>query len=195
MKFPKIKYPNLTFFLFSLIIAITLTYIGFFNTFFASLGDYGYIGALIAGLLLPITFTAPIATAALFYIGGHSELLPTLFLATFGALIGDLVIFTFVKNKTIAEIEAIRKEYRIEHRTHDHYRRHKALMDLFKSKPFHALALFLGGVLIMSPFPDELGVAIFATYRLNIHKFIPLSIFLNGVGIWLIILAGSLMIE
>ncbi|MBU2101297.1 hypothetical protein KKH05_01085 [Patescibacteria group bacterium] len=194
MRLPKLKYPNLTFFVFSVLLALVLAWFGVLDRVFVEFGDLGYAGALLAGLLLPITFTAPIATVTLFYLGGHYEVVPLVLLATFGALIGDLIIFTFVKDRTLAEIESIRAEYRADHRKHDHYKRHKALLDLFRSKPFHALALFVGALLIASPFPDELGVAIFASYRLNIHKFIPLSLFLNGIGIWLIILAGKTFI-
>lgn len=188
----RIKYPNLTLFFVSVVLAVILSIMGVFDTLFADLGSLGYVGAFIAGLLFPITFTAPIATAALLYIGAHFDLVSSTLLATFGALIGDLVIFTFVKDRTLTEIEEIRSEYRIAHRTHDHYRRHKALRDLFHSKPFHALGLFLGGVLILSPFPDELGVAILASYKVDVKKFVPLSFLLNGVGILLILLIGCM---
>ena len=186
----KIKYPNLTLFFISVILAIALSLMGVFDMLFANLGSLGYVGAFIAGLLFPITFTAPVATAALFYIGAHYDLVSSALLAAFGALIGDLIIFTFIKDKTLSEIEDIRSEYRIAHRTHDHYRRHKALLDLFHNKSFHALALFLGGVLILSPFPDELGVAILASYKIDIKKFVPLSFLLNGIGVLIVLLLG-----
>jgi hypothetical protein len=189
MKF-RIKYPNITLFILSIALAIVLHLTGVFEILFSDLGSFGYVGAFIAGLLFPITFTAPIATAALFYIGGNYDILSSALLATFGALVGDLVIFTFIKDRTLSEIHEIRKQYRIEHRNHDHHRRHKALVDLFQSKPFHAIALFLGGLLIISPFPDELGVAILASYKVGIKKFIPLSFILNGLGILIILLMG-----
>ncbi|MDP3953204.1 MAG: hypothetical protein Q8P99_00035 [bacterium] len=188
------KYPNLTLFGFSILVGVSLAYFGVFDELFGSLGALGYVGALVAGILLPITFTAPIATITLFYLGGHYDVGTVTLLGAVGALIGDLGIFIFVKDGTMAEIEGIRSEYRINHRTHGHYRRHRALVDLFKSKPFHALSLFIGGLLILSPFPDELGIAIFASYKVNIKKFIPLSLTLNTIGVWLVVMAGHLFV-
>jgi len=186
----RIKYPNITLFLLSILIAVLLSVTGVLDAFFSDLGSLGYVGAFLAGLLFPITFTAPLATAALLYIGAHYDITSSVLLATFGALIGDLVIFTFIKDGTLKEIHEIRSEYRINHRTHDHYRRHKALLMLFQTKPFHALAIFLGGLLILSPLPDEFGVAILASYKLDIKKFIPLSLLLNGIGIWIVLSIG-----
>ena len=186
----RIKYPNITLFISSVTLAIILYYFGVFDMLFADLGSFGYVGAFIAGLLFPITFTAPIATVALFYIGGHYDVTTSAILATFGALVGDLVIFTFIKDGTLSEVHEIRKQYIKDHREHDHYKRHTALLELFHSKPFHALALFIGGLLILSPFPDELGVAILASYKVDIKKFIPLSFILNGIGILIILLMG-----
>jgi len=186
----RIKYPNLTLLAISIIIGSLLAYFGVFDRLFGGLGALGYVGALFVGMLFPITFTAPIATFALFYLGEHFHVGAVTIIAAVGALFGDLAIFTFVRDRTLKEVEEIRSEYRIEHRTHDHYRRHKALVQLFHSKPFHALSLFIGGLVILSPIPDELGIAILASYKVHMKKFIPISLALNAVGIWLIVMAG-----
>ena len=171
--------------------AIGLTYFNVFDTFFSYLGNFGYLGAFIAGILFPITFTSPIAVFAFFYLGSHYNLLIVTGLGAIGALLGDLIIFTFIKDGTIAEIEEIRREHRIAHPIHGHLKRHEALVRLFHSKPFHALALFIGGILILLPGPDEFGIAIFASYNVDMKKFIPLSLALNTASIWLVTLAGS----
>lgn len=188
----RIKYPNITILTLSIVVAVVLFNSGVLDNIFGSLGSFGYVGALIAGILLPITFTSPIATVALLELAQLYDPLTTAILALVGALIGDLGIYTFVKDGTLSEIEKIRTEYRVAHRTHDHYRRHLALVELFKTKPFHALAVFIGGLMILLPvFPDELGVGILASYRVNIKYFIPVSLVLNGIGIWIIVYAGS----
>ncbi|MBI2590892.1 MAG: hypothetical protein HYW33_03380 [Candidatus Blackburnbacteria bacterium] len=45
------KYPNLTFFVFSLLSAAVLTRAGFFQEIVAVLGSWAYVGAFFAGLL------------------------------------------------------------------------------------------------------------------------------------------------
>ncbi|MEX2054170.1 MAG: hypothetical protein WD883_01355 [Candidatus Colwellbacteria bacterium] len=188
----KIKYPNLTLLGISILVGALLAYFGVFDRLLGNLGALGYVGAFVAGLLFPITFTAPIASFAFFYLGAHYHVGAVTLLGAAGALVGDLVIFTFVKDRTLAEIEEIRSTHRINHRTHDHYRRHRALVELFKTKPFHALALFIGGLMILSPLPDELGIAILASYKVSIKNFIPLSLMLNAIGIYLLVMAGYL---
>ena len=65
----RIKYPNLTMLGASVLFSIALTYIDFFDKFFGAMGNFGYLGAFIAGILFPITFTSPIAAFAFFYLG------------------------------------------------------------------------------------------------------------------------------
>ncbi len=186
----RIKYPNLTLLAASTLFAIVLTYFNAFEKFFESLGSFGYLGAFIAGILFPITFTSPIAVFAFFYLGQHYHLLSVVGLGAIGAVLGDLIIFTFIKGGTIAEIEEIRREHRIAHPVHGHRKRHEALVKLFRSKPFHALALFIGGLLILMPGPDEFGIAILALYKMDTKKFIPLSLILNTGSILLVTLVG-----
>mgnify|MGYP001566083748 CR=1 FL=1 len=187
----RIKYPNLTLLGASILFAIALTYFDVFDTLFSSLGSFGYLGAFVAGILFPITFTSPIAVFAFFYLGGHYSLFAVTGLGAVGALLGDLIIFTFIKDGTLAEIEKIREEHKIAHPIHGHQKRHEALVKLFHSRPFHALALFIGGLLILMPGPDEFGIAIFASYKFNMKKFVPISLILNTASIWLVAMAGA----
>ena len=187
----RIKYPNLTLLGISILFAVALTYFNFFDKFFGILGNFGYLGAFIAGILFPITFTSPIAAFAFFYLGGHYNIFVVTGLGAIGAVLGDLIIFTFIKAGTIAEIEKIREEHKIAHPIHGHRKRHEALVKLFHSRPFHALALFVGGLLILLPGPDEFGIAILASYKFNMEKFVPISLILNTVSIYLVTLAGK----
>lgn len=188
----RIKYPNLTLLAASILVAIALAYFNIFEMALGDLGSFGYIGAFVAGVLFPITFTSPVAAFAFFYLGGHYNLLGVTVLGGIGAVLGDLLIFTFIKDGTIAEIEKIREKYDAVHRKHPHYRhRHKAFVELFHNRLFHALALFLAGLFILLPGPDEFGVAVFASYGVDMKKFIPLSLLLNTVSIGLVTFAGK----
>ena len=187
----RIKYPNLTLLGTSILVAIALTYFNAFDKVFSSLGDFGYLGAFVAGILFPITFTSPIATFAFFYLGQHYNVLTVTGLGAIGAVLGDLIIFTFIKDGAIAEIEKIREEHMVAHPIHGHQKRHEALVKLFHSRPFHALALFVGGLLVLLPGPDEFGIAIFASYKLDMKKFVPLSLILNTGSILLVTFFGK----
>lgn len=189
MKF-MIKYPNLILLGISIVVAITLMYFGIFELLLGRLGNFGYIGAFIAGILFPITFTSPIAAVALFYLGEHYNFLTIAGMGAVGAVLGDVIIFHFIKGGIMTEIEEIREEYKEAHPVHGHRERHRELVKLFHSKPFHALALFLGAIFILAPGPDEFGIAIFASYNVDMRKFIPLSLALNAVSVLIVTWAG-----
>src|SRR3989344_551156 len=135
----RIKYPNLTLLGASIVVAIGLAYFNVFDKALGSLGSFGYLGAFVAGILFPITFTSPKAAFAFFYLGEHYNILSVIGLGAVGAVLGDLIIFTFIKDGAIAEIEEIREEHKIAHPIHGHRKRHEALVELFHSRYFHAL--------------------------------------------------------
>jgi hypothetical protein len=51
---------------------------------------------------------------------------------------------------------------------------------------FRLVSLFVGGLIIASPLPDELGISVWGFSKLKTAWFIPLSFFCNFVGILLI---------
>lgn len=190
MKF-RIKYPNLTLLGLSVITTAVLAHFGVFTKTFGGLGELGFIGAFVAGAMFPITFTSPIAVASLYYLGSHIGMPTTIIFGGIGALVGDLFIFKILKDRTIAEIVAIRKKFREAHGGHDKKGHRSELKKLFHSKPFHSLGLFVGGLLIMLPVPDELGIAILASYRLDTKRFIAISLVLNTISVWIITALGA----
>ncbi len=90
-----------------IILAIILSQYEPFQIFLFSLGSYGYISAFIAGILFVSTFTA--ATGILILLVLAEKLVPLeigLF-AGLGAVVGDLIIFRFIKDGLLDEVEDI----------------------------------------------------------------------------------------
>ncbi len=184
----KLKYPSLTFFGLSILVSIILVWLGVFKEFFSGLGELGYLGAFIAGAIMPFTFTAPMATVSFFYLGEFYNPVAVALWGGLGAVVGDLLIFSFFKGGIFKELEEIWQN----HRHHDHPWRHAFLVGLFQTKIFHFVSLFTAGLLILSPFPDEIGIAVFAYYKLPLKKLAPFSFLLNSIGIWIIVGIGYL---
>ena len=65
-KWHRYHYKNLTYLGISIIVAIFLFRSQVFHSFLLHLGNYGYIGAFIGGILFVSTFTVSIATVILF---------------------------------------------------------------------------------------------------------------------------------
>ncbi len=174
------RYKNLTIVLISLIGALLLSRFETFHSFLLHLGNLGYIGAFIAGILFVSTFT--VATGALILLVLAETLSPIEIglIAGLGAVVGDLTIFHLVKDNLASEITDI----------YNHIDRDNHLKKVFHSKYFSWTLPVLGSLIIASPLPDELGVSLMGLSKSNTLRFVVISYILNSVGIFLIVSAS-----
>lgn len=189
----RIKYPNIVLFALSAIAAVILSWIGVFE-YLTHVGDLGYVGAFIAGLLWPFTFVTPIATAGFFYLGQVNNLWGVIAIGSMGALFSDLFIWKFFKGGIFDEFEKIWQVYENHHRRR-FTRQHKPhLIQLFHARPFHFISLFIGVAVLFSPLPDEVGLEMLAYYKLSPARLVPLSLASSVTAIWLVTGAGRLVL-
>jgi hypothetical protein len=143
------------------------------------------IGALIAGFF----FTSLISTApAIVALGtiagaGHEPLWLIAIIGGFGSLLGDLVIFTFLKNHVADELHQFM--------LHPANRRLRKLLHL---RSIRWLLGFMGAVVLASPLPDEIGLALMGVGKMKIGFLAILSFVFNTIGIYIIgLVAQSLL--
>jgi len=174
------KYRNLSIAFIGVVLAVLLSRFEAFHSFLLHLGNFGYIGAFIAGMLFVSTFT--IATSALVLLVIAETLSPIEIglIAGLGAVVGDMLIFRFVKDGLTEEIEDIFKNFDSK----------KHIRHLFHSKYFNWVLPVMGAVMIASPFPDELGVSLMGISKMSTFKFVIMSYVLNSIGIFLIVSAS-----
>ena len=165
---------------FSLVIAVFLLQAGAFDWLLAATNGISFLGTFIAGIFFTSIFTVAPAVAALSVIAQTGDLLPIALIGGAGAVIGDLIIFRFVKDRFSKDLLIILGEHRFEQRL-------KALLKLSFLRWFLFL---LGGLIIASPLPDELGVSLLGFAKMRTFWFIPLSFILNSVGIFAVGLAA-----
>ncbi len=179
----KIRYPKF--------ILLTLTFIFAYVLFrgrtFLSFHDFllslGYFGTFLTGVLFSYGFTAAPATAILLILAKEQNILLAGFIAGFGALISDLLIFTFVRVSFADEIEKLSKEKVLNHI-------HNRIPSVFK-KYFIAT---VAGFIIASPLPDEIGVSLLAiSTNISVRMFFAISYTLNTLGIFVILIIGNLI--
>src|SRR4030067_1204827 len=103
----KFKYKNCFFFLISFLIAIFLFKIPQVQSFLFNLGNFGYFGAFIGGMLFVSTFTIAIGALVLMILANTLSPLEIGIIAGIGAVVGDFTIFRFVKNNLSGELEEI----------------------------------------------------------------------------------------
>ena len=177
----KIKYPKLLFIVFTFIIAYLMFTGRDFLVFQNFLFSLKYAGTFFAGIFFTYGLTAAPATAILLILAKEQNILFAGLIAGLGALIGDLIIFKFIRYYFSDEIKKLFKESLIHHFT-------DKIPKLLKKYFVPVLAC----IIITSPLPDEIGVSMLAISSPISIKFFPiLSYILNTAGIIIILLIGS----
>lgn len=160
--------------LLSLSVAVFFIQTGIAHNFIMSLDGLQWLGIIFAGLFFTSIFTTAPSIALL---GGFAQTTPLLIVAILGglgAVIGDLIIFTFVRGK-------VSKNF-------DHLLSNKKnrISLIFKSELFKFFLPWLGALIIASPLPDEMGVAMLGISKMSKKRFLILSFVLNGAGIFVV---------
>jgi len=139
-------------------------------------GELGYIGAFVVGVFFVSTFTVIPAMYVLYAIADKLNPLEVAVFAGLGALLGDYLIFRFLKDKVFDELKpiflALGGNY---------------LIRIFRTPYFAWFAPLVGAAIIASPLPDEAGVGILGLSKLKNWQFMLLSFLLNATGIFIIV--------
>lgn len=167
----------------SIIIAIILWKTGVLINILASSKKLELFGSFTAGMFFTSVFTAAPATVVLAEIAQINSIFLVALFGGAGALIGDMVIFRFVKNRLSEDILYLLKKSKSEQ-----------LMSIFRLRIFRWSIAFLGALVIASPLPDELGLVMLGFSKIKTSFFVPISFLLNFLGILVIgLIARAIM--
>ncbi|MFA6297024.1 MAG: hypothetical protein WC629_00465 [Candidatus Paceibacterota bacterium] len=142
----------------------------------SNISKFGYVGSFFAGIFFVSTFTVAPASIVLFKLAQLYSPIAVAITAGLGAVIGDYLIFRFLKDNVFAEIKPIFMMLG-----------GSSLSRLISTPYFAWLAPVLGALIIASPFPDEIGVGLMGISKLKNWQFLAISFLLNSLGILLII--------
>lgn len=160
----------------SIIIAVILVKTNVLIRILTSTQELELLGSFIAGMFFTSVFTTAPAIVTLGEIAKANSILPTAIFGAMGAVVGDLIIFRFVRDRFSEHLTEIIK----------HQGAGKRIKLLLKLKIFRWLTFLAGGLIIASPFPDELGISLLGFSKMRTSWFIPLSFTFNFIGILLI---------
>lgn len=146
----------------------------------ATLGNWSYVGAIITGIFFVSTFTVAPAIIVLYRLAETLNPIEIALLTGFGALIGDLVLYRFLKDRVFEEIKPLMMKLGGSYIT-----------ALFKTPFFAWMLPIIGSLIIASPLPDETGVAILGASKLKKWQFLLLSFILNATGIFIIVTVAA----
>ena len=158
---------------FSIIVAILLIKTGAIEELLKRTQDLWFLGSFIAGMFFTSIFTTAPAIAALGQIAQSSQsVLPVAIFGGLGAMCGDLIIFRFMRDSLGEDIMRLMKNSG-----------NGRFRSLARLKVFRWLTFFLGALVISSPLPDELGLAMMGFSKTKTSILIPVSFVFNSLGI------------
>ncbi len=102
--------------------------------------------------------------------------------AGLGAVVGDMLIFRFVKDNILAEVTPIYNKLGGKHMT-----------AILHSRYFSWSLPVIGAIIIATPLPDEVGVSLMGIAKMKTYKFFLVAFVLNAIGIFLVVSASAII--
>lgn len=163
---------NLSIVFLSVLIAIILAKTDAFKDLLISIQGLKFIGSFIAGIFFISVFTVAPASVMLFKIAQTTPIWEVAILGGLGAVVGDFIIFRFIKNNFADEIINLLKKTKIQ-----------KIAGIIHLSAFRWLVPFIGALIIASPLPDELGLTMMGLSKVKTSTFVLISFILNSLGI------------
>jgi hypothetical protein len=133
------------------------------------------VGAFISGIFFTSVITISPASVALGEISQHLPVLLVASAAALGAVVGDLFLFLLIKDTLVQDVSTLLSSSQ-----------RQKLKHIFSKGMFKSLTPFVGALIIASPLPDELGLAMLGLSKMRYAIFIPISFCMNFVGVLLV---------
>ncbi len=163
----------------SIIAAWAIVHFGVVDAALAYPGLNILLAAFIAGMFFTSVMTTAPAVAVLGVLSLHINPFALAVIGAAGSVCGDYLIFMFVRDRLSDDFSyLIRREGS------------PRFFKIFHRKTFRWLLPFIGGLIIASPLPDELGLTLLGLTKMRTGRFILLSFVFNAAGILLIALAA-----
>lgn len=157
----------------SVLVAVLLVRTNVLAGFLISIRELGIIGAFVAGMFFTSIFTTAPAIVTLGEISFLQGIFSTALFGAAGAVLGDLIIFRFVRDRFSGHVAEIMTHQSVWRRFHL----------LFKRRFFRWITFLVGGLILASPLPDELGIAVLGFSKMRVKYFALLSFVFNFFGI------------
>lgn len=159
----------------SIVIAVTLVKTEVLKNLLTSTQELKFIGSFVAGVFFTSGFTIAPATVVLAEIAQTNSIFWVAFFGGIGALMGDLVIFRFIKDRLSGDfLYLIRKS------------KSERLISIFRPRLFKWIVPFVGALVIISPLPDELGLTMIGFSKVKTFTLIPIIFSLKFLGILIV---------
>jgi hypothetical protein len=140
---------------------------------------FGLLGILVAGVLYSYSFTASVGALILVSVAHDYAPGVAAVVGGIGALLADIAIFKFIREDLKREIGHIAKT---------EFMRLIGSVPIVKERWFRNV---FGALILASPFPDEIGIAIMASAKIEEGTFTLLAFIADMFGIYLLVIAAQ----
>jgi hypothetical protein len=165
----------------SIIIAYYVVKIGILGDILSLAQGTAIISSFVAGLFFTSVFTIAPASVALAELSEMYSVPTVALWGALGALIGDLIIFFFIRDTVTDDISYVTRKLKLQ-----------KYLSLFNLGFLRVLTPIIGALIIASPLPDELGIAMMGLARTPTYTLVLISFVMNFIGILLISAVGSI---
>lgn len=155
-----------------IVITLLLVHMGALEKLLTAAQAQAYIGSFMAGIFCTSVFTLAPAAIALAIIAHATPPFMVALWGGLGAMLGDLFLFLFIRDVFVEDIESLSIVRRLKHR--------------FMRPHFGFLRWvipMIGAIIIASPLPDEIGLALLGFSKTKTLYLLPLAFVMNFLGI------------
>jgi len=149
---------------------------GLLGLFLQIFGE-GTLASFVSGLFFTSAFTIAPSTVALVHIAENIPTMAIAFWGALGAMIGDVIIFIILRDVLAKDLSMSLRPTVMKH-----------FLGSLHLGFFKWILPLVGALVIISPLPDELGLALMGLSRMKIAFLLPISFCLNMIGIYTIII-------
>lgn len=160
------------FILCGVILSIVMVQTGALERALGFLG-FGALAAFVSGVFFTSAFTIAPSAVALASLALVSPIGSVALFGALGAMTGDLVIFLFLRDRFAADLSAAFKRSPL-----------RVFLRSFHFGFIKWLSPLFGALIIASPLPDELGLALLGLSRTSVALLLPISFVMNLAGIY-----------
>lgn len=175
------NYPHLTFILYSYVVAILLFVLLGDKFFHQLVTPFGIGGIFVAGMMYSYSFTIGLGALLLPAFLEHFSPGVIAVIGGLGGTFADATLFKLFKDNLKIELKRFGATKFMQTVAKLPFMNHRWFRDI------------LGMLVIISPLPDEIGIAIMASAHLSENKFRLLSLTANIAGIYLLVSAASII--
>ncbi len=180
-------YPRLCCIAACFLSAYVLYALGAFHGLDTMLNGYQYISIFIAGMLFSFGFTSAFGAAIFIELGDHIHPIYGAIIGGIGAMIADLTIFEVLKLSLKDELTRLSTTRLLL------WLKRIFLHESFPERIKTYILWSLAGIILASPLPDEMGIALLSTLRTIEERTLVIFCFvINTIGIAILLEIGAL---